>query len=514
MRFPRSSGILMHITSLPGQLNYGEDLPIDFGIGDLGTTGFEFVDFLNRTGQTIWQILPLCPTSEGNSPYSSYSAFAGNPLLISPQALVEDGWLDSTDSPELEDLKLPASQVDFESVKTLKQSLLKRAYHQSRDRLKDDADFATFCNDHAWWLEDLARFEALMNHFGESDWSTWPVDLIARDPEALSHWDKKLADEIQYSCFVQFLFESQWTRLKQYANQKNVRIYGDMPIFVAHKSADAWANQSQFHLDEQGKPKLVAGVPPDYFSETGQLWGNPLYRWDVMEANDYAWWTGRFKRALHQYDLLRVDHFRGFESYWAIPADAETAIEGQWQPGPQHKPFEAAEKVLGELPIIAEDLGLITQEVHDLRDQLGFPPMRVMQFGFASEEDDFHRPGNYPEHAVAYTGTHDNETTQEWFLKRQTQLAESSSQCDLLENGLKPDTDVHWQLIEMVLSSAADTAIIPMQDVLGLGAEARMNIPGKADGNWRWRIESDQITENVESQLLSLTKDSNRRPDP
>jgi 4-alpha-glucanotransferase len=358
----------------------------------------------------------------------------------------------------------------------------------------------------AAWLDDFCRFEALMLHFGHSDWTKWPIELVRRFSDAIDHWDQKLVTEIELSEFQQFIFDRQWKKLKRYANQHGVKVYGDMPIFVAQDSADVWANQNLFALDMFGKPELVAGVPPDYFSKTGQLWGNPQYRWDVLESTEYAWWTARFRGALQQFDLLRVDHFRGFEAYWEVPATAKTAVSGRWVKGPGAKPFRAARAKLGELPMIAEDLGMITEAVHELRDELGFPGMRVFQFGFSSEEDDFHRPSTYTQRSVAYTGTHDNDTLVGWYRERQCD-DESADPLDAIVTG---GPDVHWQMIESVLLSASDTAIVPIQDFLGLGNEARMNMPGKADGNWAWRLTPGQITDGLANRIRAITEHSAR----
>ncbi|QEG42687.1 4-alpha-glucanotransferase [Roseimaritima ulvae] len=498
MHFPRSSGILLPVTSLPGP----------HGIGDLGASAYAFVEFLQAAGQRIWQILPLGPPAQGNSPYSCISAFAGNPLLISLSQLVDDGLLAAAD---VAALKLDAddpSNADYEAAAALKEPLLQQAYAsfcQAGDSPLRPA-YQQFCRQQADWLDDYARYEACLNEFGTADWTRWPNELVQRSPEGLAAWDDRLAERIERAKFLQFVFDQQWTRLKRYANERQIRMYGDMPIFVAHQSADVWAHQDLFSLDEHGRPTLVAGVPPDYFSKTGQRWGNPLYRWDVLEATDYAWWTARFRVALEQFDLLRVDHFRGFESYWEIPAEARTAVEGRWQPGPGAKPFDAARRALGELPIIAEDLGMITEEVHQLREQLGFPGMRVLQFGFDSLDDDFHRPHQYPQHSVAYTGTHDNETIMGWYRKRKP----PATGVDPMTHYLGGDQPVHWQLIAAVWESKSDTAIVPMQDLLGLGNEARMNLPGKAKGNWQWRVEASTWTADLAAQLKQLTSKSGR----
>ena len=505
MRFPRSAGLLCHITSLPGP----------DGIGDLGTPSMAFVDFLAEAGQTIWQILPLSPPAEGNSPYSAYSAFAGNPLMINLQELVAAGLLadDDVSRDTTADDSGSLSEVDFETVGRRKQKLLRLAYEQAKTGEPEDwrAQRQEFENCQADWLDDFARYEVLLNHFDEPNWSKWPAEWAGRAPEAMAELESSFSDELAFSKFKQFVFDQQWRALKQYANQRNVRLYGDMPIFVAHESADVWSNRNLFALRPDGSPALVAGVPPDYFSKTGQLWGNPQYDWDAIEATDFAWWTRRFSRALEQFDMLRVDHFRGFEAYWEVPAEARTAVGGSWVPGPGGKPFRAAEKVLGELPLVAEDLGLITEGVHQLRDELGFPGMRVLQFGFDNPDDDFHRPSAFPQHSVAYTGTHDNDTVMGWYRNRLNGPAKTSLPPeDLLHQVLTGDEPVHWQLVGSVWQSPADTVIAPVQDILGLGNDARMNLPGQAKGNWAWRMTPGALTSETAARLRQLTEQAGR----
>ncbi|WDQ15375.1 4-alpha-glucanotransferase [Rhodopirellula sp. P2] len=490
MRFPRSSGILCHITSLPSEL----------GIGDLGAAAYEMVDFLHAAGQSIWQILPLSPPAYGNSPYSAYSAFGGNALLISLEALVDEGLLAATD---LEGFAAgDPTFVDYDEAGKFKHPRLKLAYERfcANPPRELKIAFELFLDTNDWWLDEFSLFEVLLNKYQESHWSKWPDPISHREPDALGQVRQEMAREIDYSRFQQFLFDRQWNRLKAYANERQVQLCGDMPIFVAYESADVWGNQDMFALNEDGTPKLVAGVPPDYFSETGQLWGNPQYDWDALEKTNYAWWTARFRRALEQFDLLRVDHFRGFEAYWEIPYGAATAIEGQWRPGPGAKPFQAAAKELGELPFIAEDLGMITEAVHELREELGFPGMRVLQFGFASMEDDFHRPSTYPESCVAYTGTHDNDTVMGWYHLRKP----PEEGPDPLDEVVTSDVDVNWQLIDAVITSDAEIAIVPIQDVLGLGNEARMNMPGVASGNWAWRLSPQALTQAHADRLAAL----------
>ena len=503
----RSAGILLHITSLPSR----------FGIGDLGAAAYEFVDFLCDAGQSVWQILPLCPTTEGNSPYSSYSAFAGNKLLLSADKLLDQGWIQAQTFEELlkqhPNLESSPNKVDFEAAAHFKNDLLKAAFAESADKLKHNDSYNQFCRAQAWWLDDFSCFEALRVLTGVDDWTSWPSEYhdptAAINSTALSDSNSELSKEIEFSKFKQFLFEAQWSQLKNYANQKGVSICGDMPIFVAHESADVWANQSQFLLDENGNSTAVAGVPPDYFSETGQLWGNPLYDWQAMEADGFKWWCRRFRRALDQFDLLRVDHFRGFDRYWKIPADAETAAKGTWESGPGEKPFRAAQQELGQLPIWAEDLGDIDQTVHELRDRLEFPTMRVMQFGYSDPNDDFHRHTTFQPHCVAYTGTHDNDTLMSWFELRRESLGD---QHDVLREFLEAGNDepMHLQLIELLYQSAANVAIVPLQDVLGLGNDARMNVPGQAEGNWHWRVAGDFATADLAKQLRVMVVVSNR----
>ena len=496
MRFPRSSGILLHISSLPGAS----------GIGDLGDGAIRFVDFLEHSAQKVWQVLPLGPPALGNSPYSCYSAFAGNGWLVSAEQMQRDGWLDSSDLVAVRDESPRNRSVDYDAVAESKDLVLRHAFDRSRSVISSDASYRSFCEKHAWWLDDFARFESLMRHFGEPNWAKWPTPLVKREPEELRRWDDRLSEQIEYSKFVQFVFDQQFHRLKHYANQRGIKLFGDMPIFVAHQSADVWANQELFWLDDHGLPECVAGVPPDYFSETGQLWGNPLYRWEEQRSTDYQWWTARFERALEQFDLLRVDHFRGFQAYWEVPATASSAAAGRWVAGPKAEPFQAAESKLGRLPIVAEDLGLITDEVHRLRDQLGFPAMRVMQFGFESTSDVYHHPHHYPEHSVAYTGTHDNDTIMGWFAMRQRERTNDN----LLMTIINGHDEIHFQLIKAVLDSASDTTVIPMQDLLGLGNDARMNVPGQPNGNWQWRAETADFGDALAAKLRGMTLASGR----
>jgi 4-alpha-glucanotransferase len=466
----RRSGILLHPTSLPG----GD------GIGSLGAEALCFIDFLAAAGQTLWQILPLGPPGCGNSPYSCFSAFAGNPLLIDLPQLVADG--------ELEEAALgrfsAGDRINSPSVAAYKGALLRQAatqFFSTADQLRLN-EFRSFCAA-TFWLDDYALFAALKSHFKGVGWNSWPEALRKRDSLTCSRMSVELASEIAFHRYLQWQFSRQWSRVKGYANQRGILIIGDAPIFVAHDSADVWCNQHIFTLDEGGNPTVVAGVPPDYFSATGQRWGNPLYRWDRLAADNYSWWRARVSNDLSRYDILRIDHFRGFEACWEIPAAEATAVKGRWVEGPGYALFEALRNDLGELPLIAEDLGMITPAVLALRDRCGFPGMKILQFAFDSGADNAYLPHNHVPGSVVYTGTHDNDTTQGWFAG----LSHEQQQriCEYLPS--TPDTVV-IDLIRAAFASVARLAIVPMQDILGLDSTARMNIPGVADNNWGWRL--------------------------
>ena len=483
-------------------------LPSGHGIGDLGESAFGFVDFLKSAGQSIWQLLPMGPAARGNSPYSSYSAFAGSPLFISISKLVELGLLPPQTS-SATGFDTPVAAVNYSAVREEKKALLQLAYQNfvANDNVELKRQFAGFCQAQADWLDDFVLFEALAIEQDDFDWSHWDSSLASRQESALQTAAVRLSDALQFSRFEQFLFYQQWHSLKAYANKHGVRIYGDMPIFVAYESADVWANQHLYQLDADGRPTVVAGVPPDYFSETGQMWGNPLYMWERHAETGYSWWIRRLKQALESFDLLRLDHFRGFESYWEIPADAENAKSGQWKSAPGDALFAAVQAALGNAPIVAEDLGLITDEVHELRARVGFPGMRVLQFGFEHQHDAYHRPECYPEDSVAYTGTHDNETIMGWFQRR----VEAGISQELISPLLSGQSDaIHIELITAVANSAADTVIFPVQDLLGLGNEARTNTPGEPDGNWEWRCSLDVLTPELATQLRKLSQAAQR----
>ncbi|MBI4298577.1 MAG: 4-alpha-glucanotransferase [Chloroflexi bacterium] len=502
MSFSRTSGILLHPTSLPGR----------FGIGTLGEDAYRFADFLVGAGQRIWAILPLVPTGYGNSPYQSPSTFAGNPLLISLEGLVDENLL------EAEVLRsapfFPSHRVEYDRVAQFKMPLLASSFEifDARADSSQKEEYQNFCQQNEWWLHDYALFMAVRKAHNQHPWTAWEEGIKLRRPEALEHWRKKLAREIQSQKYVQFQFSKQWRSLKTYCNDKGVQILGDMPFYVALDSADVWSHQEMFYLDATGNPTIVAGVPPDYFSETGQLWGNPLYRWEAMAQDGYVWWKRRLRATLEIVDIVRLDHFRGFEKYWEIPSNEATAVKGRWVPGPGAAFFEAVQRELELLPIIAEDLGLITPEVHALRDRFGFPGMRVLQFAFAGDgNENAHLPINHSPNCVVYTGTHDNDTVLGWFGGGSQDTTLSKEALDKeREHALKyvgtPCEEINWDFIRLALASKANTAIVPLQDLLGLGSEARMNRPGVATGNWEWRFASRMLTDGIKDRLRELTQ--------
>lgn len=490
MTFPRESGVLLHPTSLPGP----------HGIGDFGEHAFRFVDWLSAAGQRLWQIMPLGPTGYGDSPYSSPSAFAGNPLLVSLAWLRDDGLLTNDDiasSPEF-----PAGHVDFGAVTTFKDRMLRLAFgrFETAGATSPDSDFNRFCIDESWWLDDFALFMALKLANEMRGWRHWDASIRLRQPDALEQAANILAEEIRYFKFVQFQFQRQWLELRGYANVCGVRIVGDIPIFVAEDSADVWANQSQFKIDVDGRASAVAGVPPDPFSATGQIWGNPLYDWRIMRDDDFLWWRRRIGRTFQLVDIVRIDHFRAFAAAWVVPAGAATAALGHWERSPGGDVFAAIRREFGDVPVIVEDLGVITPDVVTLREILGFPGMNVLQFAFENDPGNVYLPHNYRENSVVYTATHDNQTTVGWFESR-PQHERLAIQRYLGRDG----SDIAWDLIRIALSSTANTAIVSMQDVLRLGDEARMNMPGLALGNWSWRCREDQLAAELADGLRDLT---------
>ena len=503
MESRRASGILLHITSLPSP----------YGIGDLGSAAYDFADFLSRTHQTLWQVLPLGPVGFGASPYSSTSTFAGNPLLISPDPLVEHGLLTEEELAPLREL--PDDHVDHERVEARKLAVLRTAYERAvaNPGAVSEADLDQFRADHADWLDDYALYAALKEVHDGAPWMDWDAPLVHRDPDALAQAREAHADRIRMHEFWQYLFHRQWTSLKAYCHDRDIRLFGDLPIYVARDSADVWAHQDLFKLDDDGEPTVVAGVPPDYFSPEGQRWGNPIYRWDTMRENDYQWWARRLRRTLARVDLVRLDHFRGFDAYWEIPAEEETAVNGAWAEGPGVHFFERMGDKLDGLPVVAEDLGIITDSVGELRDTFDFPGMAVMHFAFEEDPTNPFLPHNYSQNLVAYSGTHDNNTTRGWW---QDDLSSDSARAYATEylNLDAPEADVCTQMMRMLMASVADRVVIPLQDVLGLGGEARMNTPGEANGNWGWRVTRDQLTDEAEKTLATLTHTYGRADAP
>lgn len=493
----RYSGVLMHPTSLPSP----------YGIGDMGQDAYDFVDFLEKAGQTLWQVLPLGPTGYGDSPYSSYSVFAGQTLLISPEKLVEQKLLtkeDLRDLPEF-DTKL----VKYGDVLTWKTTIFQKAFEAfkasgDKELLKE---YEAFLKEHSFWLDDYAFYMSVREANENKGWLEWEAALQNPTAKVRAEWEEKLKEKIAYQKFLQFEFYKQWGELKAYANKKDISIVGDMPIFVSIDSADVWANKNLFCLDSKGYPTEVAGVPPDYFSATGQLWGNPLYDWNVHKKQGYKWWISRIKTQFTQVDYLRIDHFRGFESYWAVPAKEETAINGKWKPGPGESLFQAIQKELGEeLPIFAEDLGIITPEVEALRDKFNFPGMKVLQFGFEGNPTEGFYPHNFKtDNCICYTGTHDNNTTRGWYDNAKEEARDRVRRYLNCDGG-----NVSWDFIRLAMSSIAKYAVFPMQDVLRLGSEARMNVPGVLGANWAWRFEKEDIQEWQAIELKKMTQLFNR----
>jgi 4-alpha-glucanotransferase len=493
MQYRRSSGILLHPTSLPGP----------YGIGDIGPRAHAWLDFLAETGCSLWQVLPLGPTGYGDSPYQCFSAFAGNPYLISPEELVKDGLLLTTDLADLPDFK--PDKVDYGELIPWKLELLDLAYrrftHTRRRRLLQD--LAAFRQEQGAWLEDFALFMALKEAHQGASWTTWEAPLRDRQPEALAAARSQHAEAVERHAFRQFIFFRQWDALHQAARKRKIQIIGDIPIFVAHDSADVWAHPELFFLDAKGRPTVVAGVPPDYYSANGQLWGNPLYRWDVHQASGYAWWLERIRAVLRQVDIVRIDHFRGFCAYWEVRGRAKTARHGRWVPAPGMDFFRTIQSSLGDLPIIAEDLGVITPDVDELRETFGLPGMKIILFGFGVDygggPDGPFLPHNYPVNCVAYTGTHDNDTVRGWYERVDQREA------DFYRRYLARDGhDVSWDLIRAVWGSVAMFALAPMQDLLSLGNEARMNYPGDPSGNWTWRVREEALEVMLRRRLREL----------
>ena len=488
----RHAGILLHPTSLPGR----------YGIGDMGDELIAFLDWVRSAGLTIWQVLPLNPPGFGNSPYGCLSSYAGNPLLISPDRLVRDGLLDDAPS-----RRFPDDHVDFERVTAFKMDLLRRSWAHFDANGSDEhrQALSAFERDNKW-LPDWALFAALKEREKGTTWTSWPAPLAARDRDAITAARRELADQVRFHKYVQWLFFKQWAAVREAAYTRGIRIIGDVPIYTAGDSADVWANRNIFQLDERGEPTVVAGVPPDYFSETGQRWGNPLYRWDLLREQRYRWWVSRFRAALRFADILRVDHFRGFAAYWEIPASEPTAIHGRWVPGPGKGLFDAVRNALGDLPLIAEDLGFITPEVIELRVAIGVPGMKVLQFAFG-QIDSPHLPHRHDPLTVVYSGTHDNDTARGWFESATDE--ERALAKEYL--GLTSADDAPGALTRAAFESVAQTAVVPVQDVLGLGSDARMNRPGDSEANWSWRLRAGALTAAHAERLKRLCEITGRR---
>ncbi len=500
MQFARSNGVLLHPTSLPGR----------YGLGDLGDWSYRFVDFLKDTDQSLWQMLPLGPTGYADSPYQSLSTFAGNPLLISLERLAEIGWLtaaDLADAPEF-----PRHRVDYGWVIPYRTKMLNRAYVRfSTSAAAEQRDaFEAWCADNSFWLDDFALFVALKENYLLRPWVEWERGEALRDKAAISIAQTKLADKIAEQKFRQWVFHTQWYALKNYANERGIKLIGDIPIFVAHDSSDVWTARDLFYLDDAGNPTVVAGVPPDYFSEDGQRWGNPLYRWDRMEQNGFDWWTKRLKAVLSIFDIVRIDHFRGFEAYWEIPASEPTAKHGKWVPAPGMKLFETVLDRLGDLPIIAEDLGVITPGVEALRDQFGLPGMKVLQFAWGDVSGvNVFLPHNYTPNCIVYTGTHDNNTTVGWWNGNEATQTIKEHVGRYVGHYV---TEINWEMIRLAMGSVARMCVLPLQDLLGLGSEARMNTPSVESGNWAWRMTEDQFNWLPRERLRDLTHFYARNP--
>jgi 4-alpha-glucanotransferase len=493
----RSSGVLLHPTSLPGA----------HGSGDLGGEARAFVDFLAGAGQRWWQMLPVGPAGFGESPYAAQSAFAGSPWLVSPDELVRDGLLADAGAP------LPGGPIDYDAMASRRSRLLERAFQAWSEGAADRRTYDEFCSENASWLDDFALFRAIKDARGGVQWTHWEAPLKRRDPRALEIARGEHARRIEREKFTQYLFDRQWRALRAYASERGVALIGDVPIFVAHDSADVWQHPELFFLDDDGEPTVVAGCPPDYFSRTGQRWGNPLYRWKRLAKTGYAWWISRLRGVLSRFDALRIDHFIGFQRYWRIPASCPTAVEGKWMKGPSTRFFRTVERALGTLPLIAEDLGAVTPAVFALRDRFQLPGIKILQFAFGDDPSaPSFTPYNFPRRAVVYTGTHDNDTTVGWFRDEggghstrsfaQTQAERDATLRYLGTSG----EEIHWDMIRLALASVANVAIAPLQDVLGLGTEARMNRPGTGSGNWAWRFDAGALRDEHRDRLSALAR--------
>ncbi len=485
----RKGGVLLPVSSIPSK----------YGIGTFSKQAYEFVDFLERAGQSFWQILPLGPTGYGDSPYQSFSTFAGNPYYIDLEELIKKGWLTKEECDAC-DFGSDDGYVDYEKIYLSRFRILKIAYERSH--IKEDKEFGKFKEDNAAWLEDYALYMAVKNSFHGVSWIEWEEDIRLRKPEAMKAYKEKFADEVEFYQFQQFVFSVQWLALKAYANKKKISIIGDIPIYVAFDSADTWANPELFQLDESCTPTGVAGCPPDSFSATGQLWGNPLYKWEYHKETGYEWWMQRISYCYRLYDVVRIDHFRGFDEYYFIPYGDTTAEFGHWEKGPGYDIFKVMKEKIGKKPVIAEDLGFLTPSVISLVKKTGYPGMKILQFAFDSREESDYLPHNYSNNSVVYTGTHDNDTTMGWYdsLNRQDKAFAKRYL------NIKAKKEIYWEFIRAALSSVADTAIIPVQDYLGLGSEARVNMPSTLGNNWKWRLRDGQLDDSLAERIREITK--------
>jgi 4-alpha-glucanotransferase len=493
----RISGVLLHVTSLPSR----------GGVGDFGPAAFAFVDFLVAAKQRLWQVLPLNPTGYGSSPYSALSAFAGNPLLISLEFLARDGWIEWDRLNELPGEDGPA---DFGVAFARKQPLIEEAAANFLDRAGEDVRqrYQRFSQENISWLTDYAMFNVLRRENAYASWHQWPEELALRNSEALTRLMNDKARELAIEQVIQFFFSEQWGTLRAYCAERKVKLMGDVAIFVSYDSADVWTHPEIFELDDKRMPLRVSGVPPDYFSATGQRWGNPLYKWGLLQEHGFDWWVARIRRSFALYDSVRLDHFRGFEAYWSIAAEDETALHGQWVKAPGHALFGRLKEIFGELPFVAEDLGLITPEVDELREYFGMPGMRILQFGFADRGGHMYLPHRYVPNTVTYTGTHDNNTTLGWWRENATELERTNVQTYLQR--IEHEGDIVWAMIKAAARSVANVCIFPLQDVLHLGSEARMNRPGNGDGNWTWRYKPDALHPDFATQLSALMEMTDR----
>jgi 4-alpha-glucanotransferase len=498
MAFPRATGILLHPTSLPAR----------GGIGDFGPAAYEFIDFLAAGRQGLWQVLPLGPLGYGNSPYSSTSAFAGNPLLISLERLADHGWIEHA---KIADQLEASGPVEYDAVFPRKMPLLAEAARGFARNMSGAARtrFERFCRENADWLDDFVLFDALRSKYKLKNWNEWPRELAHRQTDAIAKVRQELAADLEMRRVLQFAFAEQWRAVRHYCAQRSVRVVGDIAIFVNYDSADVWTHPELFRLDQNRNPEVVSGVPPDFFSETGQRWGNPLYRWDVMKKQGYAWWVARLRTVTQQCDYIRLDHFRGFEQFWEIAAREPTAINGQWVDGPKDDLFARLKEALGGLPFFAEDLGYITPEVHALRKRLRIPGMAVLQFGFGDTGAHMYLPQQLTPETVIYTGTHDNDTLVGWWASGATEKERQSAETYFG----KADDGIHWSFIRAAQGSVAGLSVIPLQDVIGLGSEARMNTPSKNGGNWRWRLRPGMLTRDLAEKLAALAEVTDRLPE-